>query len=43
MKMIVMMTDNVEPDFNFDHNDNDVDQFLNSPITEKEIKNVVLK
>jgi hypothetical protein len=43
MKMIVMMTYNVEPDFNFDHNDNDVDQFLNSPITEKEIKNVVLK
>ena len=35
--------DDVEPDFNFDHIDNDVDQFLNSPITEKEIKNVVLK
>jgi hypothetical protein len=30
-------------DFNFDHIDKDVDQFLNSPITEKEIKNVVLK
>ena len=35
--------DDVESDFNFDHIDNDVDQFLNSPITEKEIKNVVLK
>jgi hypothetical protein len=35
--------DDVELDFNFDHIDNDVDQFLNSPITEKEIKNVVLK
>jgi hypothetical protein len=35
--------DDVEPDFNFDHIDNDVGQFLNSPITEKEIKNVVLK
>ena len=35
--------DDVDPDFNFDHIDKDVDQFLNSPITEKEIKNVVLK
>ena len=33
----------VEPDFNFAHIDNDVNQFLNSPITKKEIKNVVLK
>ena len=38
-----MSDDDVEPDFNFDLIDNDVDQFLNSPITEKEIKNVVLK
>ena len=34
--------DDVEPDFNFDHIDNDVGQFLNSPITEKEIQ-IVLK
>ena len=30
--------DDVEPDFNFDNIDNDVDQFLNSPITEKRNK-----
>ena len=35
--------DDVEPDFNFDHIDNGVGQFLNSPITEKEIQIVVLK